>query len=349
MPVSIYGEANRATFYGIQAAYFGGKEAELRDRGGNAVTSALVPVAPRVTREPTILPLDAAMGDSITLDLGEAVGQPAPAANWDFTLNGVSIKSLLDEGAMTMELSEPGIYALVVAWTNAADSTSANEITLSVIAPPAESIDYATQALAYLTSASTYSGTAQDVTSISPIGTGNYVFTKAGSGTAIQAGPTGFVFGDGAYVQTQVLSGQPTTDGLFVVADVTLTSYGTNLGQIIDGTGVNLKLRNSSGTIQALGPVAGQGSLNLGGVSYGNRVIVGGQLDDVLDLLSGVSTAGATVSAPHDGLTDPSPTRFTTGRYVHGTLHRLVIVGRPEGGDWPLTMDQVIADFRLGE
>ncbi|MTH33662.1 hypothetical protein GL279_03530 [Paracoccus limosus] len=352
MGVTLYGDISPATFKGLAAAYFGNTPVKLCDAGGTPVVGATPAVAPAIQRQPSILPATAGIGDSVTLDLGAASGTPAPVASWDFTLDGASIKGRLDSGAMTMELAEAGSYALTVTWANSADAVEATPASLLVKkdeTPTTPAIDYARVALAYVDAASSFSGSATDVTAITATGTGGYVFAKAGSGTAIQRSEAGFVFGDGAYVQTQVLSNQPTTDGLFVVVDVTLSSYGSNVGQLIDGTGINLKLRNSAGAIQALGPVSGQGALALGTVSYGNRILIGGQIDDVLDLLRGINTSGAVVSAPHSGLTDPLPTRFTTGRYVKGTLHRLVIIGRAEGQDWPVTLEQVFADFRRGE
>lgn len=351
MGVTLYGDINPATFKGIAGAYFGDTPVKLYDSNGTPIVGATLAVAPTIQRQPSILPATAGIGDSVTLDLGAASGTPTPAVSWDFTLDGSSIKSRLDSGAMTMELASAGAYALSVTWTNSADAVEATTASLLVkeVTPPVTpTINYAQVALAYIDAASSFSGSATDVGSITATGTGGYVFTKAGTGTAIQRSDAGFVFGDGAYVQTQVLSNQPTTDGLFAVVDVTLSAYGSNIGQLVDGTGVNMKLRNSSGTIQALGPVAGQGALTLGTVTYGNRVIIGGLLDDVLDLLKGINTSGAAVSAAHGGLTDPLPTRFTTGRYVKGTLHRMVIVGRPEGQDWPVTLEQVYADFQRG-
>ncbi len=348
MAVTIYGDIGRSAFDGIAQAYFAGQQVRLYDSVGGLLTGGQIAVAPMITRQPSILPATAALGDSVTLDLGAASGTPQPSATWDITRNGISIKDRLDSGALTLELAEAGVYALNVTWANSADAVEASTASITLSAPVTPTINYAAVALAYIDADTSFAGTAADVTAISARGTGAYVFTKTGSGTAIQRTADGFVFGNGAYVQTQVLSGQPTTDGIFAVADVTLTSYGANIGQIIDGTGVNLKLRNSTGTIQVLGPVSGQGALSLGTVTYGTRVIVGGQIDDVLDLLSGVNTSGAAISATHAGLNDPSPTRFTTGRYVNGTLHRLAIVGRPEGQAWPVTMDQVYADFRRG-
>lgn len=348
MAVFIHGDLNPGLFDGVTAAYFDGTAVTLQDCGGTIIVGGDLPVAPTITRQPSILPQTAAVGDSITLDLGAAQGSPTPVITWDVTLNGTSIKSRLDTDAMTIELSEAGVYALTVRWTNSTDTVEANAASLTVAAPPIPSIPYATVALAYIDATTAFSGTDDDVSTITASGTGQYVFTKTGTGAAIQHNATGFVFGNGAYVQTQVLSNQPTTDGLFAVADLTLTSYGANVGQIIDGTGLNLKLRNSSGALQVLGPVSGQGTLALGNVTYGHRIVVGGQIDDVLDLLSGVAVSGAAVSMPHNGLVDPLPTRFTTGRYVNGTLHRLVIVGRAEGQAWPVTIEQVYADFRRG-
>lgn len=348
MAVVVHGDLNPGIFQGVAAAYYNGVAVTLQDSGGAMLVGGNLPVAPTITRQPSVLPLNPAIGDSITLDIGAAQGTPTPVATWDFTLNGTSIKSRLDTGAMTLELSEAGVYVLTVRWTNSADTTEASTASLTVTAPSVPTINYAAVALAYVNASTSFAGTASDVSAITASGTGQYIFTKTGTGAAIQHSADGFVFGNGAYVQTQILSNQPTTDGLFAVADITLTSYGANVGQIVDGTGVNLKLRNSSGALQVLGPVSGQGALSLGNMTYGTRIVVGGQIDDVLDLLSGVNVSGAGVSTPHTGLVDPLPTRFTTGRYLNGTLHRLVIVGRPEGQPWPVTMDQVYADFRRG-
>ncbi|MTH79004.1 hypothetical protein [Paracoccus aestuariivivens] len=348
MPVEIIGEVHPALFSELSAVHYRGVKVAVLNARGEVLVNAEKLTPPTITAQPTILPLTATLGDSITLTLGAATGLPVPVANWDFTLNGVSIKSRLDQGMMTMELADPGEYLLSVDWTNTQDSVRAETAVLTVAAPVIPVIDYAAVTLAYLDAASTFAGTQTDVTSISPIGQGKFVFSRTGSGNAIQHGETGFTFSGGYYLQTQVLSGLATTDGMFAVADLTINSYGAYSGQLLDGTGTTLKLRNSSGTLQAVGPVSGMGALSLGATPYGARIIISGQIDDVLDVLSGHDVSGGLVSVAHTGLTDPAPTRFITGRYLNGTLHRLAIVGRPEGQNWPITMPEVVADFRRG-
>lgn len=349
MSFEIIGEFHPALFDGLSEARFRGSQVALLTAQGAPLVATEALVAPIILEQPGILPLNASLGDSITLNLGRAQGSPKPEAGWDFTLNGQSIMARLDQGMMTMELAEPGEYQLSVSWTNSLGTVEAQAALLSVAAPPEiPAIDYAAVTLAYLDAESPFAGTAGDVLSITPAGTAGLVFAKTGSGTAIQHGSAGFSFSDGVYLQTQILSNLPTTDGVFAVADLTISSYGSAATQILDGTGGTLKLRNNAGTLQAIGPVSGLGALSLGSVPYGTRIVIAGQIDDVLDLLSGHDLSGNPVSSPHTGLTDPLPTRFLTGRYLKGTLHRLAIVGRPEGQGWPVTMQQVMADFRRG-
>ena len=349
MPVEIIGEVHPALLSGLSEVHFRGTKVAVLNALGDTLVAAETLTLPSILEQPGILPATAGLGDSITLNLGQAEGVPTPVAAWDFTLNGVSIKSQLDAGMMTMELAEPGEYVLSVEWTNSQGTVRAQSASLVVAAPVIiPTIDYPTVTLAYLNAASTYAGTAQDVTSISAAGQSHLVFSKTGSGTAIQRTEAGFVFAGGYYLQSQTVSGLPTTDGIFAVVDVTITSYGTAATQLLDGTGTTIKLRNNAGTLQAVGPVSGLGALSLGTVPYGTRLIIGGQLDDVLDVLSGHDLSGAVVTAAHTGLVDPTPTRFISGRYLNGTLHRLALVGRAEGGSWPVTMQEVIADFRRG-
>lgn len=307
-------------------------------------------VAPELTRQPAILPAAAAIGDRITLDLGAASGSPAPAASWDLTLDGVSIRGGVEPGSLSLDLTQPGAYVLSVSWANGAGNVTAQPATLNVAAlPPAPAIDYDTRALAYFDAATSYAGSASDVTSVTARGTGGYVFARNGAGAAIQHSAQGFVFDNGYFLQSQTLSGQPATDGVFAVVDCTLTAYGASLGQILDGAGGHVKIRNTSGTLQVIGQDDSTVAVALGSVAYGSRMILAGMLDDVLNLVGGIDTAGGDVSAAHGGVTDPEPSRFATGRYIHGTIHRLAIVGRAEGQAWPVTMREVYEDFQQGE
>lgn len=307
-------------------------------------------VAPAVTRQPAITPATAVLGDSITLDLGAASGTPAPVASWDLTLDGVSVRGGVEPEALSLDLTQPGAYVLSVGWTNSAGNVTAQAATLTVAAPPvAPVINYDSQTLAYFDAQTSYTGSASDVASVTARGTGGYVFAKNGAGAAIQHSAQGFVFANGQFLQSQALSAQPSTDGIFAVIDCTLTSYGASLGQILDGAGGHVKIRNTSGTLQVVGQDDSIVAVTLGSVAYGHRMVLAGMLDDVLNLVGGIDTAGGDVSAPHGGLTDPEPSRVMTGRFINGTIHRLAIVGRAEGQPWPVTMREVYADFLRGE
>lgn len=305
-----------------------------------------VPVAPTITRQPAITPAGAGIGDSVTVDFGAASGTPAPVATWDLTLGGVSIKDRLDVGANTMELAVAGTYRLTASWANSAGNVTATAAELVVAAPPA-AINYDT-ALAYLDAATPYAGTPTAVTGISMRGTGAYALAATGTGNAIQRTADGFVFADGVYLQTGVMSGQPNGDGLFAVVDFTLASYGSNIGQILEGAGGHVKVRNNAGTLQVVGQDDTAVTINMGSVVYGQRMILAGMIDDIADVVAGITAAGADVSAAHTGMTDPALTRVITGRYLNGTLHRMAIFARPEGGAWPVTMREVFADFQRG-
>ncbi|SMO52285.1 hypothetical protein [Paracoccus laeviglucosivorans] len=348
MALTILDGLGKALFDNIAATYIGAQPVRMLDSSGDPLTQDQGAVLPAITRSPTILPAAPAIGQSITLDLGHANGTPEPVAEWDFTLDGISIRDMLDAGELTMELTSPGVYALTLRWTNSAGSVEAETQGFTVVAVPVPVIDYDRQALCYFDAHTTHAGTAGEVASVTARGTGAYVFAATGSGAAIQHDATGFGFGDGAYLQCQTLSNQPTTDGLFAVVDVTLTAYGSNAAQMIDGTGGHVKIRNSAGSLQATGSDDSALTQPLGSVEYGRRMVLAAQIDDVLDLLSGHDAAGNLVSLAHPGLTDPTPNRFSCGRFMIGTIHRLAIVGRPEGQPWPVTMQEVVADFRRG-
>ena len=90
-------------------------------------------------------------------------------------------------------------------------------------------------------------------------------------------------------------------------------------------------------------------NITLGTSTFGTRHIVAFEMDDVLNQVTGYDVSGAAVGPiAHAGLTDPVNTRIDIGQYLNGTIHRWCLVGRTEGGAWPLTMAEVVADFRAG-
>lgn len=348
MAVSIQNGIASNLFRGVERVYLAGQMIPLLNaEGGTLIEGAGPDIAPTITRAPSMLPLGAVIGDSISLDLGAATGAPQPEASWDITLNGDSIRSQLDAGALTVELSRPGLYELSVSWSNNAGIVDAVIASLTVEpAPQAPPINYG-QAIVYIDAASAFQGSATNVTAITTTGRQGLVLTATGSGNPVTHGPAGFTFANGIYMQSAVLSGQPTGDGMFAVVDFTLTSYGTSSGQLLQGAGSRLNLLDMSGALRVQGVEDTTITMNAGTTPYGRRFVIGGRIDDLTDMLGMYDLAGAYSEQPI-GSTNPDLTRVISGRYLNGTLHRLAVFGRPEGGAWPVSFEEVFADFRAG-
>ena len=88
MPVTIYGGIRRSLFEGVDRVYLGGETIALRDAEGRTLIGASVlDVAPLVIQNPAIQPANAVLGDTITLSLGLAEGDPAPLPYLDSPAN----------------------------------------------------------------------------------------------------------------------------------------------------------------------------------------------------------------------------------------------------------------------
>ena len=138
---------------------------------------------------------------------------------------------------------------------------------------------------------------------------------------------------------------------MFLVVEFTQTAVGSNWARLSDGTGSRMRLQVHSGNQSIIGTGADDTNVNitLGTSTFGTRHIVAFGMDDVLNQLTGYDVSGAAVGPiAHAGLTDPVNTRVDIGQYLNGTIHRWCLVGRTEGGAWPLTMAAVFADFRTG-
>lgn len=350
MPVTIHSTIASRLFQGIGQVYLGGRMVALVNAEGGTLidgAGASSDILPAITRAPSILPQGAAIGDSITLDIGAAEGTPQPVASWDITLNGNSIRDRLDAGALTLQLTQPGLYELTARWTNRAGIVEAAPATLTV-EPGQElpGIDYS-QAIAYIDADSAYEGSAGNVTLVTAGGQEGLVLTAVGAGSPVTHGPLGFTFADGAYLLSGNLSGLATRDGVFAVVDVTLTGYGASAGQILQGGGGRVNILDTSGILRVQGTEDSTVNMTAGATPYGTRVVLGGRLDDLTDLIGIYDIAGGYSEQPIN-CTDPELTRLITGRFINGTLHRLAVFGRPEGGAWPVSFEDVFADFRAG-
>lgn len=312
---------------------------------GSAPPPSTVPV---ITHQPSISPASPVAGDTVTISWGAATGSPTPTQDREFIMDGSDASSQLTGNTF---VAQEGQYVVDGSWSNGVGApVPVVPVSFVVSDAPVPTIDYDTLAVAYFNAETPITGTNSDVLTMIARGTGNVIYAKTGTGAVITRTADGFVFADGAYLQSNNLSGQPTTDGLFAVASFTVSTYGTTTGIILDGAGGHLKIRNNSGTLQFLAQDDTAQAMSIGAMVYGNRITIAGEVDDVTDVLRAFNVAGSLVTDPttHTGMTDPSLGRLVHGRYINGTIHEFAIIGKPEGGAWPVTMEAVFADFIRG-
>ena len=314
----------------------------------NTITVAAQQTAPAITTQPTISG-GTAIGDILPIARGAATGNPAPTATYQWYRNGAALSG---EDGLTLDTGGygAGVYRATVIWANGVTPTATGTTgTITVEAATAPGIDYS-RALVYFDANTPFTGTASDVTAITSRGSAGLSLAKTGA-AAIQRTANGFVFANTGYVGASGIPAGAATDGMFLVVEFTQTSNGSNWARLSDGTGSRMRLQIHSGNQSIIG--AGVDDTNvsiaLGPAPLGTRHIVAFAMDDVLNPLIGYDVSGAAVGPiAHAGLTDPVNTRIDIGQYLNGTIHRWCLVGRTEGGAWPLTMAEVVADFRAG-
>ena len=307
--------------------------------------------APTITTQPTISG-GTAIGDILTLAPGAAAGNPTPTPTYQWLRNGAVLSG---EDGLTLDTGGygAGVYSARVIWANgvtpAATGTTSTITVEAAVTPPAPGIDYS-QALIYFDANTPFTGTASDVTAITSRGSAGLSLAKTGA-AAIQRTAGGFVFADTGYVSASGIAAGAATDGMFLVVEFTQNANGSNWARLSDGTGSRMRLQVNTSNQAITGTGADDTSVNiaLGTATLGTRHVVAFAMDDVLDQLTGYDVSGASVGPiAHAGLTDPVNTRIDIGQYLNGTIHRWCLVGRTEGGAWPLTMAEVFADFRAG-
>lgn len=312
----------------------------------DAVNSAAVIEPVVITRQPSIVPASPRYGDNITIDFGAATGNPAPTDGMDYTRDGVSIRADLTGGG-AMELDQPGVYELSGYWNQLGGARVAvTPISFTIEEPSSESIDYAAVTQLYIDENTPYTGSESAIATLTPVGLLGRAMSNSNGTQAIQKVAGGWRVIDGSRLQTPV-GATGTFDGLFIVVDVTIDAYGSSQGQIVESMGARLSIRNNNGNLLGVGPVGGQSSVGLGAASYGERMVIAARYDAVSDIIDGLTPAGAPVSAAHNA-DNVAPTQYLIGRFFNGVIHRVAIVAKPVGGEWPITLDQVHADFSMG-
>lgn len=326
--------------------------ATLTDGGGLSVSrsatlsvAAATAVAPVVTAAPVITG-NAAAGSILTLDIGAASGTPTPTATVQWRRAGADIAGAT-AGTYALAAADAGqAITARVTWTNSAGVATAdsNPITAAV----APSLNYDAGALVYYEKGMAVLGSANAVTGVAMRGTGSITMTATGTGADIASGPAGLAFSGGKSLARSGLANLPMGDGIFAVVRVTLNAPpATGTQDILSGSGKYPRILSlSPGTalvVQAVGDSATNAAA--GALTYPASLVVGGEMDDVANTLRTLTLDGSITTTPI-ALTDPSATALSLMKNVNGTLERLAIVVRPEGGAWPLSFDAVVADFR---
>lgn len=328
--------------------------ATLTDAGGLSVSaSATLTVAaaapqtaaPVVTAPPAISGT-ATQGSVLTAAAGSASGIPAPAVSLQWRRGNSDIAGAVDS-SYTLTAADVGQAITVRAtWTNGVGSVQATSAAVTPAARP--TLNYDTGAAVYYEKGMPVVGTASAVTGVAMRGTAGITLSAVGTGTEITSGTGGLTFAAGKSLSRTGISGLPMGDGMFVVARLTLTAPPASGTQdIIAGAGKYLRILSlAPGTALTVQAVADTNTNAAAGtLSYPARIVVGGEIDDVANTLRALALDGTIATLPI-ALTDPAATAISLMKNVNGTLERLAIVTRPEGGAWPMAFDQVVADFR---
>ena len=349
MPVTLF-DINRSIIEGASAVYIGPNRVGVQAANGEIlVPTSFVSVAPVIISTATISG-GPEIGSIVGGPASTFSGTPAPVITHSWYKDGVIVNG---EDSLTIDTSnyEDGVYQRRDTARNSAGSVVAitNTVRIEEAATPPTGIDYS-RALVYFDADTPYTGSATDVTAITAEGTAGLSLAKTGT-AAVQRTADGFVFADTGYVGASGIPAGAATDGMFLVVEFTQTAVGSNWARLSDGTGGRMRLQIHAGNQSIIGTGADDTNVNitLGTSTFGTRHIVAFAMDDVLDQVTGYDVSGASVGPiAHAGLTDPVNTRVAIGQYLNGTIHRWCLVGRTEGGAWPLTMAEVVADFRAG-
>ncbi|UXU73836.1 MULTISPECIES: hypothetical protein [unclassified Paracoccus (in: a-proteobacteria)] len=327
-------------------------QGDLRDWRGQSLLPG--PVAPTITTQPAILPATPSVGDSITLFLGVASGNPAPTATWTLTRNGVNISDQVDQ-FMALEITDSGSYLFAVTWTNSAGSVAATSVAWTVAAPvlPPTLADLKAAAKIYIDKDSAITGSASAVTAVVNDGTMALSIPSTGSGADVQKSADGFVFADGKRLQVN-----PTisaASGCILIAEFVMTSLDASAASVLGALSSSsiLGLRYSGTTP----PGAVQYQHNAGGTVRNIPSGTSLALNAVQLLAVEWDNPGGRVRYFMNGdvLTDTvAPTADVTATVLQiasnftGTLRKFALIERPAGGAWPMTLESALTAIGAG-
>ena len=346
MTVTILSNVSRRLLESLTAVYYGGYPASLMDADGNLMLRGDPVALPVFTANPTATPPDAQIGDNIALTLGSA-----PQA---VSLSGVLLQEGIDrtheivDGIWTPMTA--GSYTWSVTATNPGGSVSAPVVPGRIAALDAGP-DYA-RALLRISPRTTFTGAEGAITGLANDGNGDWSLTTTGSGAEPQMQAEGIAMTAGGRFLTSPASLTPeTTGGFFAVLRVTVDQDSTSPAIFLEATPATaLAMRLFGGNIQ-LGFNRGAAARweTFEPVPFGTEIVLGIEVDDVAKTVRMKTLAGALTVFADQTFEDRTFTTLRIGSAnFGGVIHEAVVVTRAEDEDWPITFEEVIADFQRG-
>lgn len=351
MPVIISG-INRSAIDGASALYIGPNRVEVQAADGEVLIPGPVSTgtAPTVSTVPVISG-GSEVGDVISGAAATFLGTAPISVTHTWYLGATLLNN---EDATSIDTSEygAGTYTRHDTGSNAYGSIVAvsNAVEIEESATTPTGIDYATTALGYFDADTPYTGTTTDVTEFTAEGTGGMAFPFSGAGTIEHN--DGFRFNGGRYLRGSTnLPAAATADGIMMAIEFTRNAIvGTDWAKLMESNGSGFRAQiNPSGNLI----ITASDDTNVNSPQFpytdGTRTIFVVAMDDVTDTFYGIGPDGNPFGPiAHPGLTDPDNNRIDFGRSLDGTIHRWALFGRPEGGEFPYSVEEVFADFQAG-
>lgn len=304
-------------------------------------------VAPAVTQQPSIAPVGAVLGESITIRLGAASGFPEPSPSWALFLDDEDVSHLVDE-YMAVELNSPGLWELRVSWSNDSGTAPANAVSLLVEDDaPSPGLDLASASYLHIEGPPVFSGTPELVTGFTAGGSGSRSFSIVGSGADVRMdAERGLRFGAGRFGRNTGNSVDSADGFIAIVRYAVDTPSATDTPfALSNGLTLNMRWDGANNRLQ-YNYNFGSGAANQNGLT-GTPGVLAIEVDRVAGTLrywdgeKVASLSGLSLPALSFGTID-------IGNSLDGAVLRANLIVRPAGGAWPASLEEVLAAYGSG-
>ena len=303
--------------------------------------------APVITRQPSITPSRATVGDSVTINLGAATGAVG-SPTWTLMRGATDVTAQVDE-FMAIEFTTAGTYTLSVSWTNTTGTTNATPATITVAEAPSPSVDLATVSYMHQNGPRPFTGPANAITGYTAEGTGARAFSIVGTGADVAMDPArGPLFASGKYARNAGNTAS-IADGVMVLAKyaVDTASAVDTIMALTGGITVNMRWDASGNRVQYNYNVGG-GAVNANGVTAAaHRDILAFEIDRVAGTLR-YWDGEKIVTLTGQTITSPAFTTIDLGNSLTGVISRSNVITRGSGVAWPVRFEDVLNVYGAG-